>query len=110
MGQEGVGAPLERAQVEERQPVGGGRIAQVARKAVERARTVLALQVLRQSDALRRDGRVQLERGEAPAQAGGLVTERVQCFEPARRADVAPRSDDVGPDDDVDHVLSPREL
>src|SRR5690606_34214484 len=58
-------------------------------------------------DALRGHGGVELEGGEAPGEALRLRAQPIECGEPARRADVAPRSDDVGPQQDFDHVLSP---
>jgi len=105
VGEQGVGTPPQLVQVEERQTVGGGRVGEVPPDALERPRAVLGLEILEVADTLGRDGRVQLERGEPPAQPGGLVAELIQRFAPARRADIAPRSDDVGPDHDVDHCL-----
>ena len=103
--QERVGPPPARPQVQQRQAVRGRGVTQVLRDPVERAGAVLALEVLGEADALERDGGVQFERGEPPVQLGGLIAELIQRFAPARRADIAPRSDDVGPDDDVDHGL-----
>jgi hypothetical protein len=103
--QERVGPPPERPQVQQRQAVRRDGVAQMSRQAIESPGAVLALEVLGQTDTFGRDRRVQLERGESPAQAGSLVAELIERPAPARRADIAPRSDDVGPDDDVDHGL-----
>jgi hypothetical protein len=98
-----AGAPRYPPRVQQRQAVRGCRVAEMTCHTVERSRAVLAVEIVGQAYALGRDRRIQLERGEPPAQLGGLFAEIIECSEPARRADVAPRSDDVGPDHDVDH-------
>ena len=104
---EGVGPAGQLVQADERQTVRGRGLRQVAGHPVGGAGAVLALDVLAPADPLCRDGRVELERGEAPGEALRLVAEVLERGEPARRADVTPRSDDVRPEHDLDHAFSP---
>jgi hypothetical protein len=106
--EEGAGTAAELAQVGQRQAVGSRRLPEAIGDPVDAPRAELGLDVLTPVKTLRRDRRVELERSEAPVQLLRLVSEQVECGEPARRADVTPRSDDVGPNDDVDHAVPPR--
>ncbi len=102
-----VGPARQIVQADQRQAVRGGGMCQTTGHAFDGAGAVLGRDVLAPADTLGRHGRVELERGEAPGEALRLVAELVQRSEPARRADIAPRSDDVGPEHDLDHACSP---
>ena len=67
---------------------------------------VLALHVGARVYALVGYVRVQLEGSIPPAHLGGGVAQQAQCYSPALHADIAPWSDDVGPDHDIDHGFS----
>ena len=89
--------------VAQRQPFRGRHRRQARVDLPDHRGVVLGLEVRARVDPFGRDGRIELEGAVPPLHLGGRVAQLRKCSSPALHADIAPWSDDVGPDHDVDH-------